>query len=132
MSGTFISEGSEWHSGMILNTIEVCDADRDYAYGDRRLALARFPQALIIIPAGVCVILLLDCGRIVALVLIAHAGAPQVALGVFDSQAGWIAFNAIALGLVLPLPRWSFFTHGGSQDSSHSQKATANNQPFGF
>jgi exosortase E/protease (VPEID-CTERM system) len=86
----------------------------------------KFPQALIIIPAGILLILLFNCVRIAALVLIGHAGARQIAMGGFHSQAGWIAFNAVALGLVLPLRRWSFLTQAGAQDSVPGHQATAN------
>ncbi len=86
----------------------------------------KFPQALLIIPAGVCLILLLNCVRIAALVLIGHAGAPQIALGGFHSQAGWIAFNAVALGLALPLRRWSFLTNAGPLESPGSTSTPAN------
>jgi exosortase E/protease (VPEID-CTERM system) len=86
----------------------------------------RFPRALVIMPAGIFLILLLNCVRIAALVLIGHAGAPQIAMGGFHSQAGWIAFNAVALGLVLPLRRWTFFTNAGPLDSSSSEIVLAN------
>ena len=58
----------------------------------------RFPRALILIPAGVAIMFGLNVLRITALILIGNAGAEQVALGGFHSQAGWIAFNAVALG----------------------------------
>jgi exosortase E/protease (VPEID-CTERM system) len=59
----------------------------------------RFPRAFLLIPAGVIAIYLLNAIRIAALILIGNAGAPNVALGGFHSQAGWIAFNVVALGL---------------------------------
>jgi exosortase E/protease (VPEID-CTERM system) len=65
----------------------------------------RFPQALVLIPAGVATIFLLNAVRIAALILIGNAGAPEVALGGFHSQAGWIAFNAVALGFLLAATR---------------------------
>ena len=39
--------------------------------------------------------------RITALILIGVAGSPDVAVGGFHSQAGWIAFNAVALGFAI-------------------------------
>ena len=57
----------------------------------------RFPQALILIPAGMATIFLLNAARIAGLILVGNAGAQQIALGGFHSQAGWIAFNAVAL-----------------------------------
>jgi len=48
--------------------------------------------------------------RIVALVLIGTWWSPAVAAGGFHSIAGWLAFNAVALGLVLLTQRTRFFT----------------------
>jgi exosortase E/protease (VPEID-CTERM system) len=61
----------------------------------------RFPKALLLIPAGVVVLYLLNTLRIAALIVIGNAGARSVAVGGFHSQAGWIAFNVVALGLLL-------------------------------
>jgi exosortase E/protease (VPEID-CTERM system) len=61
----------------------------------------RFPQALLLIPAGVAVIWLANAVRIAALLLIGIAGAPGIAAGGFHSQAGWIAFNIVAIGFCL-------------------------------
>ena len=58
-----------------------------------------FPRALLLIPFGVSLIFLLNAARIATLILIGDAGAQAVALGGFHSQAGWIAFNGVALGL---------------------------------
>jgi len=61
----------------------------------------RFPQALLLIPAGMLVMWLSNAARISALILIGAAGAPALAIGGFHSQAGWIAFNCVALGFVI-------------------------------
>jgi len=60
-----------------------------------------FPRALLLIPAGVAAIFGLNVLRIAALILIGDAGFPEVAVYGFHSQAGWIAFIAVACGLVL-------------------------------
>jgi exosortase E/protease (VPEID-CTERM system) len=65
----------------------------------------RFPQALLLIPVGMVLIWLLNAVRIAGLVLIGNAGSPGIALGGFHSQAGWISFNAVALGFCLTLRR---------------------------
>jgi exosortase E/protease (VPEID-CTERM system) len=57
----------------------------------------RFPRALLLVPIGMGLMFLLNSLRIAALILIGHAGAESVALGGFHSQAGWIAFNGLAL-----------------------------------
>jgi len=60
----------------------------------------RFPQALWLLPVGTAVIWAANVARIVALVALGARVSPGVALGGFHSQAGWLAFNAVALGLV--------------------------------
>jgi exosortase E/protease (VPEID-CTERM system) len=60
-----------------------------------------FPRALLLIPAGVAAIFGLNVLRIAALIMIGDAGFPDVAVYGFHSQAGWIAFIAVACGLVL-------------------------------
>ena len=65
----------------------------------------RFPRSLLVIPAGIVVIFLLNAVRIASLVLIGNAGAPEIALGGFHSQAGWIGFNIVALGCTFVVPR---------------------------
>jgi exosortase E/protease (VPEID-CTERM system) len=61
----------------------------------------RFPQAILLVPISLCAAFLLNSMRIAALVLIGNAGAVNIAMGGFHSQAGWIGFNLIALGLVI-------------------------------
>jgi exosortase E/protease (VPEID-CTERM system) len=61
----------------------------------------RFPQALLLLPAGIVLIFLLNSVRIAALILIGNAGAERIALGGFHSQAGWMIFNLVALGITM-------------------------------
>lgn len=70
----------------------------------------RFPQALSLIPVGVLVLWLANSVRIAALILIGNAGAPGVAERGFHSQAGWIAFNAVALGFTVSARRLRWFS----------------------
>jgi exosortase E/protease (VPEID-CTERM system) len=60
-----------------------------------------FPRALLLIPLSVITIFALNVLRIAALILIGDAGFADVAVYGFHSQAGWIAFIAVACGLVL-------------------------------
>ena len=55
---------------------------------------------MLLIPLGTVIIWLFNVLRIVGLVLLGAWGRPEVALGGFHSQAGWLAFNIVALGLV--------------------------------
>jgi exosortase E/protease (VPEID-CTERM system) len=61
----------------------------------------RFPHALSLIPAGMILIYLLNAARLAALIMIGDAGFDRVALGGFHSQAGWIAFNCVAVGFCI-------------------------------
>jgi exosortase E/protease (VPEID-CTERM system) len=69
----------------------------------------RFPGALILLPIGAAAMWILNVGRIVALIAIGSAGWPAIAAGGFHSQAGWIAFNAVALGFVALTSRAGYF-----------------------
>jgi exosortase E/protease (VPEID-CTERM system) len=81
----------------------------------------RFPQALLLVPAGVVVIYLLNAVRIAALILIGNAGAREIAVGGFHSQAGWIAFNVVALGFSVAARRMPYF----SLNPTRRESATA-------
>ncbi|MFO0953829.1 MAG: exosortase E/protease, VPEID-CTERM system, partial [Isosphaeraceae bacterium] len=69
----------------------------------------RFPQAFWLVPVGTVVMWCANVARIVALVALGATLSPEVALGGFHSQAGWLAFNAVALGLVLLSRRAQLF-----------------------
>jgi exosortase E/protease (VPEID-CTERM system) len=75
----------------------------------------KFPRALLLVPAGVVAIFLLNALRIAALIFIGDSGASAVALGGFHSQAGWIAFNAIAFGLASMANRVPWISSGRSR-----------------
>jgi exosortase E/protease (VPEID-CTERM system) len=60
----------------------------------------RFPHVLALVPAAAVILFLTNGVRIAALLLIGNAGAPEVAAGGFHSQAGWIAFSLVSIGLV--------------------------------
>jgi len=85
----------------------------------------RFPHALLLIPAGVAAIFLMNALRIAALVLIGAAGAPGVATGGFHSQAGWIAFNAVAVAFALTAQRLPWVTVPG-RTAARPARSTAN------
>jgi exosortase E/protease (VPEID-CTERM system) len=61
----------------------------------------RFPRALLLIPLGLALMFSLNSVRIAVLVLIGNAGYPDVAINGFHSQAGWIAFNSVAVGIAV-------------------------------
>jgi exosortase E/protease (VPEID-CTERM system) len=77
----------------------------------------RFPQAFLLVPIGALAIWLANSLRIAGLILLGTYGSPEVALGGFHSQAGWLAFIAVSLGLMLVAQRIPLFTHvAGERD----------------
>lgn len=61
----------------------------------------RFPRVLLLIPFGVTLMFVLNAVRISVLVLIGNAGYAEIAEYGFHSQAGWIVFNAVAVGIAV-------------------------------
>jgi len=70
----------------------------------------RFPQSLLLIPAGMIVIWFFNAIRITVLILIGVAGAPNVAVNGFHSQAGWIIFTGLALTFAVLSRRLAWVT----------------------
>ena len=77
-----------------------------------------FPRALLLIPAGVAASFGLNVLRIATLILIGNAGFPDVAVYGFHSQAGWIAFIAVACGLVLLSRQSSWFNRSAAYSTA--------------
>jgi exosortase E/protease (VPEID-CTERM system) len=73
-----------------------------------------FPRALLLIPAGLLLSFALNIVRIAALVLIGNAGYAQAAVYGFHSQAGWISFNAAAVGIALVSLRSRWFSRAAA------------------
>jgi len=74
----------------------------------------KFPRALLLVPIGVFVIFLLNAVRITMLILIGDAGARSIAVGGFHSQAGWLAFNSVALSMACKAHRVPWLSSGQS------------------
>ncbi len=68
----------------------------------------RFPQALVLIPCALAAAWALNIARLVVLILIGNAGAPEVAMVGFHSQAGWIAFTLVAYMFAMAAGRLSW------------------------
>ena len=85
----------------------------------------RFPQALWLLPVGTLVMWMANAVRIALLITIGSLGSPAVALGGFHSQAGWLAFNAVALGLVIVSRRARVFQR--SEESTRASATIAEN-----
>ncbi len=61
----------------------------------------RFPRALLLLPIGAAAMWLANALRLTALVAIGAWVSPATAARVFHVHAGWLAFNVVALGLVV-------------------------------
>jgi exosortase E/protease (VPEID-CTERM system) len=87
----------------------------------------RFPRALLLIPLGVALMFALNAVRIAVLVLIGDAGYYEVAEYGFHSQAGWIAFNAVAVGIAFwtRRSRWLNRCEKSPLEGSKSENPTA-------
>jgi exosortase E/protease (VPEID-CTERM system) len=81
----------------------------------------RFPHALLLVPAGMVTVFALNSLRIAALVLIGNAGAEQIAERGFHSQAGWMAFCLVAVGLSLSARKIPWLNVTGSVAALPSQ-----------
>ncbi|MCX6595711.1 MAG: exosortase E/protease, VPEID-CTERM system [Acidobacteria bacterium] len=77
----------------------------------------RFPHALLLLPAGMAAIWVLNTLRIAALIGIGHAGWESVALGGFHSQAGWITFVSVSLAICWASRRLPWFASGSREGS---------------
>jgi exosortase E/protease (VPEID-CTERM system) len=60
----------------------------------------RFPQSLFLLLLGVIAIWIANAVRIAALIAVGTSISPSVAAGGFHSQAGWLAFNVVALAVI--------------------------------
>lgn len=86
-----------------------------------------FPRALLLIPAGLLLSFALNIARIAALVVIGNAGYQAIAVYGFHSQAGWIAFNAAAVGIAFVSLRSPWFSRAaaGRADALARENPTA-------
>ncbi|TAK62447.1 exosortase E/protease, VPEID-CTERM system [Methylobacter sp.] len=69
----------------------------------------RFPQVYVLFPLGIMAIWLLNALRIVVLIAIGSSFSPEIAAGGFHSNAGWITFVIIGVGLVLLCQKMPLF-----------------------
>jgi exosortase E/protease (VPEID-CTERM system) len=87
----------------------------------------RFPRALLLLPIGALAEWVANALRLTALIALGTAISPAVANGGFHSQAGWIAFLLVGLGLIA----WTQWCHlfvvapRAAAAPAHAQYATA-------
>ncbi len=65
-----------------------------------------FPQAFVLFPIGIVSIWLTNVLRVTALIVVGTSVSAEIAQKGFHSQAGWIAFTLVTLGLITISHRW--------------------------
>jgi exosortase E/protease (VPEID-CTERM system) len=78
---------------------------------------------LLLFPLGTCALLLANVLRITVLIAIGNAGFTDLAVGGFHSQAGWIAFNVVALGIVALTSYVPFFRRAPQAEASELDRS---------
>jgi len=78
----------------------------------------RFPNAILLFPAAMGVIWLLNAMRIALLVAIGANISPEIALGGFHSQFGWICILAVAIAILLLGPKLAFISKSSREPPS--------------
>jgi exosortase E/protease (VPEID-CTERM system) len=73
----------------------------------------RFPQALVLVPVALGTMWALNVLRIAALIVLGVRWDSEAALYGFHSEAGWIAFTAVALGFSLAMLRVPWMRRDG-------------------
>jgi len=69
----------------------------------------RFPNAILLIPIGLCLSWAFNVLRISTLILIGAFISPDLAAGGFHSHAGWLLFSALSIGLIVTSRQFDFF-----------------------
>ncbi len=91
----------------------------------------RFPHALCLLPLGILASMVLNVVRIASLILIGAHGRPDIAVNGFHSHAGWLAFNAIAVGAAaVGRTRWLASREQGSHAEEPDQTTSASLIPL--
>lgn len=85
----------------------------------------RFPRAYLLVPLALAAIWLANVLRLVALVWIGDRVSPTLAVGGFHSQAGWVGFNAVTVGLLILAHRSRLFTRETGSQSKGSDATLA-------
>jgi exosortase E/protease (VPEID-CTERM system) len=75
----------------------------------------RFPQALVLVPVALGAMWSLNVLRIAAMVVVGVRWGGEAAVYGFHSEAGWIAFTAVALGFSLAMLRVPWMRRDGAR-----------------
>ncbi len=85
----------------------------------------RFPQVLLLIPLGTAMSWSFNVLRISALIALGDHGWRSIAAGGFHSQAGWLTFNIIGLGLIAISRRMPIFSTSEPAEPATTTDSTA-------
>jgi exosortase E/protease (VPEID-CTERM system) len=85
----------------------------------------RFPHVMLLFPIGIAAMWTLNAVRIAALVSIGAHLSPEVAIQGFHSQAGWICFVLVTLGLIAASQKMAFFTATAAGDTAMAMATPA-------
>lgn len=85
----------------------------------------RFPAAFLLYPLGLVSIWLLNSVRIAVLSLIGITLSPQIAAQGFHSQAGWISFLLVSIGLMALSHRLGLLSSADAVQTSASRRSAA-------
>jgi exosortase E/protease (VPEID-CTERM system) len=80
----------------------------------------RFPRAFFLLPCAVLAVWLVNAVRLAVLVLFGTYVSPEIAMGGFHSQVGWLSFIGVALGMVAVTQRVPFFEATGTEPADKS------------
>ncbi len=83
----------------------------------------RFPNAYLILPIGIAAIWILNSVRIAALISLGAHLSPEVAVTGFHSQAGWMMFLIVTIGIMLATHHLRFFHTGAIASSEPASPA---------
>ena len=111
-----IDQSCSGYEGMGLVTAFLCL----YLWVFRRDL--RLPQAFLLLPIGIVTIWFLNSVRIAALVSLGAHISPEVAVQGFHSQAGWMIFLAVTIGLMVLSHKVAFFMAAPQLASSLSSE----------
>lgn len=70
----------------------------------------KYPHALLLYPVAILAMWIFNCIRIAALIAIGYSYSPEIAIKGFHSNAGWIYFLCMSIGLILAARRIPFFS----------------------
>jgi len=128
-----VSDPAEFVLGTEYFTIEIWSSCSGYSGILKMVVLVgiylwffrhtlRFPRAFIIFPFAIVAIWIVNALRIASLVVFGTYVSPEIALGGFHSQSGWIGFIAVSLGMMAITQRTAFFARQSDLESRNEKK----------